>query len=418
MPSTDIVEDQDTRTIDLDLRFTHPMEQGPTMNMARPRQIAALVGGKRIDLAGRLKPRKVDGKSAFTCSLPTTTPGDYVVYVEPEPYWEAAEQKMIVHYTKVVIDVLGAEKGWDALVGLPVEIEPLVRPYGLWTGNTFRGIVQLSRQARAVCPRGSRVLQRGPAGEAAARCVRHASRQDRPQRRVFLYDAPGRLVGLRGIGYRRREDEEPGRQAGRRGIGRADVGQSGRYAGRSEVVRCISGEGILTATPAGQGVLLAGTVAAAAGTMIGLRRLDEEQIPKAAVLGSAFFVASAIQVPMGGSSVHLVLSGLMGLVLGWAIFPTVLVGLILQVAFFSIAGPTVLGINTLIMALPGVICHYLFRSAVCSNRRWVVFASGFRCRVDGASSLAPCCRRRRWCWPASRLSCWPRDFSRPIFRSP
>ena len=59
------------------------------------------------------------------------------------------------------------------------------------------------------------------------------------------------------------------------------------------------GEGILTATPAGQGALLAGTVAAAAGTMIGLRRLDEDQIPKAAVLGSAFFVASAIQVPMG-----------------------------------------------------------------------------------------------------------------------
>ncbi len=155
------------------------------------------------------------------------------------------------------------------------------------------------------------------------------------------------------------------------------------------------GEGILTATPAGQGALLAGTIAAVAGTMIGLRRLDEDQIPKAAVLGSAFFVASAIQVPMFGSSVHLVLSGLMGLVLGWAIFPTVLVSLILQVAFFSIAGPTVLGINTLIMALPGVICHYLFRSSVRSNDRWVIFASGFARRVDGRSSSAPCCRLRR-----------------------
>ena len=137
------------------------------------------------------------------------------------------------------------------------------------------------------------------------------------------------------------------------------------------------GEGILTATPAGQAALLAGTLAAAAGTMIGLRRLDEDQIPKAAVLGSAFFVASAIQVPMGYSSVHLVLSGLMGLVLGWAIFPTVLVGLTLQFVFFSIAGPTVLGINTLIMALPGVICYYLFRWPVRSNRQSVVFASGF-----------------------------------------
>jgi len=142
LPSTDIVEDQDLRTIDLDLRFTHPMEQGPTMNMARPRQIVALFGGKRIDLSDHLKPRKIAGKSAYTCTLQASSPGDYVVYVEPEPYWEAAEEKMIVHYTKVVIDVLGAEKGWDALVGLPVEIEPLVRPYGLWTGNSFRGIVR------------------------------------------------------------------------------------------------------------------------------------------------------------------------------------------------------------------------------------------------------------------------------------
>ncbi len=143
LPSTDVVEDQETRSIDLDLRFTHPMEQGPSMNMARPRRFGVLVGGtQRIDLAGRLAPRTVDGKSAFTATMPTTTPGDYVVFVEPEPYWEAAEQRMIVHYAKAVVGVLGAEKGWDALVGLPVEIEPLVRPYGLWTGNSFRGIVR------------------------------------------------------------------------------------------------------------------------------------------------------------------------------------------------------------------------------------------------------------------------------------
>jgi cobalt/nickel transport protein len=142
LPSTDIVENQDKRTVDLDLRFTHPMEQAPTMNLARPRQVAALVGGMRIDLSGRLKAHTVDGKSAYTCSLDVKQPGDYVVFVEPEPYWEAAEGKMIVHYTKVVVGAMGAENGWDALVGLPVEIEPLVRPYGLWTGNTFRGIVR------------------------------------------------------------------------------------------------------------------------------------------------------------------------------------------------------------------------------------------------------------------------------------
>jgi cobalt/nickel transport system permease protein len=144
------------------------------------------------------------------------------------------------------------------------------------------------------------------------------------------------------------------------------------------------GEGILTVTSSGKAALLVGTVAAAAGTMIGLRRLDEARIPQAAVLGSAFFVASAIQVPLGYSSAHLVLSGLMGLVLGWAVFPTVLVGLILQLVFFSVGSPTALGINTLIMALPGVVCHYLFRRPVRSDRRPLIFASGF---AAGATAI-------------------------------
>jgi len=30
------------------------------------------------------------------------------------------------------------------LVGLKTEIKPLVRPYGLWTGNIFRGVVLLN----------------------------------------------------------------------------------------------------------------------------------------------------------------------------------------------------------------------------------------------------------------------------------
>ena len=35
----------------------------------------------------------------------------------------------------------GSGDGWDKLVGFPIEIEPLTRPYGLWTGNEFRGRV-------------------------------------------------------------------------------------------------------------------------------------------------------------------------------------------------------------------------------------------------------------------------------------
>jgi cobalt/nickel transport protein len=65
-----------------------------------------------------------------------------VFWVDPVPYWEPAERKFIVHYAKVVVDSFASGEGWDALVGLPVEIEPLARPTGLWAGNLFRGIVR------------------------------------------------------------------------------------------------------------------------------------------------------------------------------------------------------------------------------------------------------------------------------------
>lgn len=141
-PASDVVADRASRSLDLEILFTHPMEQGPVMEMARPARFGVLVGGKQQDLVGQLRPKQIDGKTAYEVSVRLDRPGDYVFFVEPAPYWEPGEEIMIVHYTKVVVDFLGAETGWDALVGLPVEIEPLVRPFGLWTGNTFRGIVR------------------------------------------------------------------------------------------------------------------------------------------------------------------------------------------------------------------------------------------------------------------------------------
>jgi cobalt/nickel transport protein len=77
----------------------------------------------------------------YSAEVPLDHPGDQVFFVEPAPYWEAAENKWIIHYAKVVVD-FAEGNGWDKPVGLPVEIEPLARPYGLWTGNVFRGIVR------------------------------------------------------------------------------------------------------------------------------------------------------------------------------------------------------------------------------------------------------------------------------------
>lgn len=142
LPQDDVIGSAGARTVDLTILFTHPMEPGPIMEMGPPRQFGVLAHGQRRDLKERLHAKKIDGKTTYTASVPLDKPGDYVFYIEPAPYWEPTERKMIVHYTKVVVDFLGAEKGWDAMVGLPVEIEPLVRPYGLWTGNLFRGVVK------------------------------------------------------------------------------------------------------------------------------------------------------------------------------------------------------------------------------------------------------------------------------------
>lgn len=78
------------------------------------------------------------------------------------------------------------------------------------------------------------------------------------------------------------------------------------------------------------------------------------------MLSAAFFVASLIHVPLGPSSVHLVLNGLLGAILGWAAFPTVLLALFLQAILFQFGGLTTLGVNTFNMAMPSVICFYLF----------------------------------------------------------
>ncbi len=142
VPSTDIVDEASGARITLDLIFTHPMERGPTMAMDRPVRFGVKADGKIADLTQALQAKTVDGKSAWTAVYEVKAPGDYVFFVEPKPYWEPGEQKMIVHYAKVVVDGFGAGEGWDAMADLPVEIRPLVRPYGVWTGNVFRGVVE------------------------------------------------------------------------------------------------------------------------------------------------------------------------------------------------------------------------------------------------------------------------------------
>ncbi|MHC4398129.1 MAG: cobalt transporter CbiM [Planctomycetota bacterium] len=135
-------------------------------------------------------------------------------------------------------------------------------------------------------------------------------------------------------------------------------------------------EAVLAGSTEGILVLAGGAVATAAGTALGLRRLDYERIPQVAILSSAFFVVSLIHFPLVGVSVHLVLNGLVGLILGWAAFPALLVALLLQAVLLGHGGPLALGVNTLTMALPAVVCHYVFGRMARSGHEPTSVAAG------------------------------------------
>ena len=145
IPSKDIVGKEDNKNIGILVQFTHPFEGGPLMQMDKPEKFGVVIGDQVTDLLGTLKEKKVDGKSTWETTFKITKPADYVFFMLPKPYWEPAEDKFIVHATKVIVDALGAEEGWDKPIavaaGIPAEIVPLTRPFGLYAGNMFTGQV-------------------------------------------------------------------------------------------------------------------------------------------------------------------------------------------------------------------------------------------------------------------------------------
>jgi cobalt/nickel transport system permease protein len=125
-------------------------------------------------------------------------------------------------------------------------------------------------------------------------------------------------------------------------------------------------------------VLISGAALAAAGTAIGLKKLDYDRIAQAGILSAAFFVASLIHVPIGPSNAHLILNGLVGLLLGWAAFPVILVALVLQAMLFQFGGITALGVNTVVMASPAILCYFGF-SPFLHKKSPLALSAAFAC---------------------------------------
>jgi len=150
IPSDTMVMQNDNRTVNLTLSFSHPFE-GEGMELIKPAVFGVMANGKKVNLLKRLQRTKVMGHTAWETSNTIKRPGVYMFYMEPKPYWEPAEDCYIVHYTKTVVTAFGDDEGWDQEIGLKTEIVPLSKPYGLYAGNIFQGIVKLDGKPVPYC---------------------------------------------------------------------------------------------------------------------------------------------------------------------------------------------------------------------------------------------------------------------------
>ncbi len=236
IPSADVVEAGDDKTIRIDLEFTHPMEQGPVMEMGPPRAVRR-TGGRRETrpAAGPPATKNRKAKRPTPARCEPTRPAIMCSSSSRRPTGSPPSEKMIVHYTKVVVGVMGAESGWDAMVGLARRDRAAgaaLRPVDRQQLSRHR---PAERQAGARSPRSKSNTTTRASGvrmpnDAFVTQVVKADAQG-----VFCYTMP--RAGWWGFAalVQRREDEGPRRQAGGRGARRADVGQDGGHAGEEAV---------------------------------------------------------------------------------------------------------------------------------------------------------------------------------------
>lgn len=90
------------------------------------------------------------------------------------------------------------------------------------------------------------------------------------------------------------------------------------------------------------------------------KSIKEEEIPRISLMSAAFFGFSLISIPVGPSSIHLLLAALLGIVLGKRSTLAIFIGLLLQAVFFQHGGLTTLGANTLIVAIPALVSYKLY----------------------------------------------------------
>lgn len=139
--------------LDMRIVFTHPAEAGHTMDMGGVQEFYVVkqrgdAAPKKVDLMSYVKEitwkNPESSNKAYSAVIPkkeVRSMGDYVFVMKPGYYFEKEEGVYMQQITKLILNVGGLPGNWAEPVGLPCEIVPLIKPYGLWTGNVFKALV-------------------------------------------------------------------------------------------------------------------------------------------------------------------------------------------------------------------------------------------------------------------------------------
>jgi len=138
-------------------------------------------------------------------------------------------------------------------------------------------------------------------------------------------------------------------------------------------------------------VCAGGYVIGSVATVLSLRRVGDRDVPRLALMTSAFFAASLIHLKLGVTSVHPLLHGLVGAVVGPGAMVPIVVGIIMQALLFGHGGVTTIGVNAVMIGLPALLAGWCVR-------KWGVGSyGGCRCPApdtkkegrSGIESLSP-----------------------------
>ena len=136
--------------ISLIMPFTHPASSGHVMTVAKPEAFYLVKKGKKTDLINTVSDIQwtsaINSGHAYQANTTLRGLGDYVFVMQPAPYFEAEEDIYIQQITKTIVNVGNLPTDWFHDLGLTAEIVPLIKPYAIYEGGIFSGVVRSQGQ--------------------------------------------------------------------------------------------------------------------------------------------------------------------------------------------------------------------------------------------------------------------------------